>query len=146
MAGGIVARRRQPASLPSAGSARKMPEGPFGEGSFAQLRRDNAAQRWNAAAHAAEHHGGARRSRTYRADSRVDAGRYGAEDLSIATAAGKGFQSENPEHDAEHDSGAGYGRTDQLREPAVVSSGLPRRPSLRTPAGRLSGGLAPRRI
>src|SRR5260370_32969246 len=141
MAGGIVARRRQPASLPSAGSARKIPEGPFGEGSFAELRRDTAAQRWNAAAHAAEHHGGARRSREHRSDSRVDAGRYGAEDFSIATAAGKGFQSENPEHDAEHDSGAGYGRADQLREPAVGLSKVPGRGNEPTPAWGLRWGF-----
>src|SRR5260370_27025103 len=141
MAGGIGGGRRQPASISRGRSARKVLERTFGKRRFAQLRRDAAAQRWDAAAHPAEHHCSARRPGTYRADSRVNAGRYGAENFSIATAAGKGLQSENPEHDAEHDSGARYGRIDQLRELAGPCSPFSRRGSFLVPAVRARGGL-----
>src|SRR5207249_4201599 len=110
----------EPASVSCAGGACKIPACAFRTGRVAQLRRNAAAQRRNASAHAAKHYGSARRPRADRSDSRTDAGRYGAEDVSITIATGTRLQSEDSEYNAEHDSGARYGGADQLREPALL--------------------------
>ena len=86
----------------------------------------------------------ARYARTHCANSRTDAGRYGTKVFSIAIAAGAGLQPKDPEYHAKHDFGAGYGGADQLRQPAVLRSGLPGRRIDRASAGRLGRTFAPR--
>src|SRR5260370_40389852 len=81
----------------------------MGKRSFGELRRDAGSKGRNAGAYAAKYYRRARCPRPHCAGTRADAGRDRAEDVSIATAAGTGLQSEDPEYHAEHDPGARYG-------------------------------------